>query len=186
MSLVSDSEQASGYLEHLQARLWEQGDHSQDDDITSIMAMLDSPLFRQLLTLQESLTELKQVTNTYPVNDETFEISLTGELILNMPPDSINSSNHHDQPFSESTADGSTLNYTENPIVTPAYNIEFQRALERASQGRQIEIIKLFKPENSSLGFSVVGPKRMENQVDMGIYVQEIQPVGIAARNVDL
>ncbi|XP_060069918.1 multiple PDZ domain protein-like, partial [Ylistrum balloti] len=183
MSLVSDSDQASGYLEHLQARLWEQGDHSQDDDITSIMAMLDSPLFRQLLTLQESLTELKQVANTYPVNDETFEISLTGELILNMPPDSINSSNHHEQPFSESMVD--TLNYTgvENPIVTPAYNLEFQRALERASQGRQIEIIKLFKPENSSLGFSVVGPKRMENQVDMGIYVQEIQPVGIAARD---
>lgn len=149
----------------------------------SIMAMLDSSLFHQLLTLQESLTELKQVTNTYPVNDDTFEISATGELILNMPPDSINSSNHHDQQVGDTNL-GSTFNYTgaENTIVTPGYDLEFQRALERASQGREMEIIKLFKPENSSLGFSVVGPKRMENQTNVGIYIQEIQPGGIAAR----
>lgn len=49
------------YVEHLQTRLWDQGDHSMDDDLTSLLAMMESPLFRQILNLQESLQELKQV-----------------------------------------------------------------------------------------------------------------------------
>ena len=37
----------------------------------------------------------------------------------------------------------------------------------------------LYKPEGGSLGFSVVG-LRSEHQGELGIYVQEIQPEGIA------
>lgn len=55
------TEQAVEYVEHLQTRLWDQGDHSMDDDLTSLLAMMESPLFRQILNLQESLQELKQV-----------------------------------------------------------------------------------------------------------------------------
>ena len=63
------------YLDYLQNKLREQGDFVKDDDITSILSMLENPLFKQLLTLQESLQELKQVTKTYPVSENTFEIS---------------------------------------------------------------------------------------------------------------
>lgn len=55
------TEQAVEYVEDLQTRLWDQGDHSMDDDLTSLLAMMESPLFRQILNLQESLQELKQV-----------------------------------------------------------------------------------------------------------------------------
>jgi multiple PDZ domain protein len=41
--------------------------------------------------------------------------------------------------------------------------------------------LQLFKPEGSSLGFSVVG-LRSEDRGELGIYVQEIQPAGIAGR----
>lgn len=68
------------YLDHLQNKLREQGDFAKDDDITSILSMLESPLFKQLLTLQESLQELKQVTKTYPVTENTFEISNSGKM----------------------------------------------------------------------------------------------------------
>ncbi|KAJ8305992.1 hypothetical protein KUTeg_016537 [Tegillarca granosa] len=68
------------------------------------------------------------------------------------------------------------------PLPPQGYDLEFQRAIERAAQEREVETIKLFKPENSSLGFSVVGLKT-DNQGELGIFVQDIQPGGIAARD---
>ena len=50
-----------------------------------------------------------------------------------------------------------------------------------AAQGRTIEHLTLYKAENTSLGFSVVG-LQSEQQGEIGIFVQEIQPGGIAAR----
>jgi len=43
----------------------------------------------------------------------------------------------------------------------------------------RICVFQLFKPENTSLGFSVVG-LRSEEHGELGIFVQEIQPTGIA------
>ncbi|XP_063397098.1 multiple PDZ domain protein-like isoform X6 [Mytilus trossulus] len=177
MSLVTDTDQASGFLDHLQNKLREQGDYTKDDDITSILSMLESPLFKQLLTLQESLHELKQVTKTYPVTENAFEISNSGELILNVPPDGITNPS-----FNDTTADHDTYAVSEGPIAMPSYDVEFQRAVERSAQGREVETIKLFKPENSSLGFSVVGMKKKDN-AESGIFIQDIQPGGIAARD---
>lgn len=55
------------------------------------------------------------------------------------------------------------------------------RVLEPVADGRDIVMITLHKSENTSLGFSVVGLKS-ENKGELGIFVQEIQPDGIAAR----
>jgi len=51
-----------------------------------------------------------------------------------------------------------------------------------AAQGREVKYIKLYKPEGSSLGFSVVGLKSA-HKGELGIYVQEIQPQGIAGKD---
>ena len=51
-----------------------------------------------------------------------------------------------------------------------------------AAQGREVKFIKLYKPEGSSLGFSVVGLKSA-HKGELGIYVQEIQPQGIAGKD---
>jgi multiple PDZ domain protein len=55
-------------------------------------------------------------------------------------------------------------------------------AVNEAAQGRDIKYIKLYKPEGSSLGFSVVGLKSA-HKGELGIYVQEIQPQGIAGKD---
>ena len=60
-------------------------------------------------------------------------------------------------------------------------DIDLQTAVSVASQGRPVHCINLYKAENSSLGFSVVG-LRSEHRGELGIFVQEIQPTGIAAR----
>ena len=64
---------------------------------------------------------------------------------------------------------------------TVPFSPAFQQAMELASQGRDVHTIDLYKPENSSLGFSVVGLKS-EHRGELGIFVQELQPGGIAAR----
>ena len=53
--------------------------------------------------------------------------------------------------------------------------------IEQAAQGRKTESIILYKAENSSLGFGVVG-LRSEYRGELGIFVQDIQPGGVAAR----
>lgn len=64
-------------------------------------------------------------------------------------------------------------------INTEGYVVEFQRTVEKGAQGRDVLTIQLFKPENCSLGFSVVG-LRSEQRGELGIFVQEIQSSGIA------
>ena len=62
-------------------------------------------------------------------------------------------------------------------------NLKF--IVESAAQGRDLKYIRLYKPDGSSLGFSVVGLKS-ENKGELGIYVQEIQPHGIAGQDGQL
>lgn len=66
------------------------------------------------------------------------------------------------------------------PYDTPEYKEEFQKVIEKVAMGREVETIKLFKPEKQSLGFSVIA-----NPGDPAIYVQDIQPGGIADRYVN-
>lgn len=122
-----------------------------------------------------------QVTQTYPVTEDNFEITYSGQLILNMPPNGV----PPNQGLSENAAGFSSEESLKAIATTPGYDEEFQRTIERVAKGREVETIKLFKPENTSLGFSVVGLKG-ENNEETGIFVQDIQPGGIAARSVDL
>ena len=73
------------------------------------------------------------------------------------------------------------------PAVVPAmqYDPRAIEMFEAAAQGREIKYLGLFKPDGSSLGFSVVGLKS-EHKGELGIYVQEIQPHGIAAQDGQL
>ena len=58
----------------------------------------------------------------------------------------------------------------------PASN---EHLLNAAAAGRHIETIELQKADKKSLGFSVVG-LRSEHRGELGIFVQEVQPGGIA------
>ena len=65
------------------------------------------------------------------------------------------------------------------------YDENFLQLCSAAAQGRNMKTIDLYKPEGSSLGFSVVGLKS-EHKGELGIYVQEVQPHGIAAQHGQL
>lgn len=60
-------------------------------------------------------------------------------------------------------------------------NEEFLQAVEALAQGREVETVKLIKPEEGGLGFSVVGLKS-DNRGELGIFIQEIQPDGVSGR----
>lgn len=82
--LLLDSETAVEYLERLQAQLWETGDHSRDDDIASIMCMLDSPLFKQLLNLQVTMAfcSLLAFSKNSPLVGSCFLTSLQSSMTM--------------------------------------------------------------------------------------------------------
>ncbi|GFO19009.1 multiple pdz domain protein [Plakobranchus ocellatus] len=177
-SLTSDTETAAKYVEILQQKLQGKGDHSQDDTLTSIMCMLESPIFRRLLTLQESLEEIKHISRTQPLTDEAFAFTSSGELVLNDSSDAF---------LPENVADSSTLKLRGQPFdagvpaASLGYAPEVEESIKHSAAGRSIHIIDLEKPENRSLGFSVVGLGRDDASSKFGIFVKEIQPGGIAA-----
>ena len=70
-------------LEIFRDKLKRQGDYEQENEIASVVQMLDSPLFRQIITIQDSLKELKEKVEATPnVNVNDFDFSPTGELIF--------------------------------------------------------------------------------------------------------
>ncbi|KAL3869946.1 hypothetical protein ACJMK2_042566, partial [Sinanodonta woodiana] len=167
MSLIQDSLNAAECLERLQGLLREKGDQTRDEEISSIICLLESPLLHQLLVLQDSIQELQQVNDTYRIGKDDFDFLSSGELVL---------SQQHQEPSQDDIAESSMQNL---PIATSGYNQEIQRFAEKAARGREMETIQLFKPEKSSLGFSVVGLKT--DSGEMGIFVKDIQPNGIAS-----
>ena len=61
VSLVTDSRHALELLERIQEKLHNGDDPSHEADLATLIYMLDSPLFSQLLNLQDAIEQLKQV-----------------------------------------------------------------------------------------------------------------------------
>lgn len=196
-----------------------------NDDLSLLINVLESPVFRGILTIQESLKELKRQLHKHPsILPIDFDINNCGELILNVPTASPAPSPHIPDPYDSGYEVGSGHGYNyeeaktrsilkggqeqellvrgascaeekkevmeeeETEIYSPAaiathgYTVEFQRAVEQAAQGREVLQIQLHKPEGSSLGFSVVGLKS-EQRGELGIFIQEFQQDGVAAKD---
>ncbi|XP_068084012.1 patj homolog isoform X1 [Anabrus simplex] len=215
MPLNADISTALQLLEHIQHTI----DASDDaklqaqtsEDLNLLISVLENPILRSIVTIQDSLGELNQQLQQHPsILPVDFDITASGDLVLNVPPavelyDPVfepeyqNANEYEDQrvPVAKlshsSSGDTSSPQITSPglapedvalpPITTPTYAKEFQKAIEESSQGREVLTIQLYKPEGSSLGFSVVG-LRSEEKGELGIFVQEIQPNGIAGRDV--
>ncbi|KAH8035623.1 hypothetical protein HPB51_007858 [Rhipicephalus microplus] len=108
--------------------------------------------------------------------------------------DSCEPSSEADQSLSHSaSAAGAALHYSPElsgssvvhcggrAVTTPGYLEEFERAIVRGAAGRQVLRVELARPPGASLGFSVVG-LRSPSRGELGIFVQELQPNGIAQR----
>lgn len=213
----------------LQQRLKSQGDTENDEELERIKQMLESPLFRQLLMIQQSVKELnKKLTHSPPDSVKDFDFSPTGELVFphhsvsdteevavrNEPPSTAGvfnqepnhyetvTRNGHPEDWQDTAASSSYHYASAEAAVDIDYDVtldnrdqvmaelkkskfanseDFQKGMETLAQGREIETVKLMKPDQGGLGFSVVGLKS-ENRGELGIFIQEIQPDGVAGR----
>ncbi|CAB4065132.1 MPDZ [Lepeophtheirus salmonis] len=157
--------------------------------LTSILSSRSWNLrfFTSILNIQDSLRELKRQVHLHPsILPADFDITPSGELVLNLP-----------QASPTSTSPPALVQLSSSNIsnVPPSHNgfssaegkqgikseVELD-SFEDIAQGREIKRIKLYKPEGHSLGFSVVG-LRSEFKGELGIYLQEIQPDGLAGKD---
>ena len=223
-----DTSRAAEILDGFQKKLQSQGDSDNDEELERIKQMLESPLFRQLLVIQQSVKELnKQLQHVPPGTVKDFEFSPTGELVFphqsvsdsegnairNEPastagvfdqePQNLEASPRSEPPNEWSNTQEASYAYKSPEFPADAefelpddnreqvvaelkksrfgHNEDFQKGMETLAQGREIETVKLIKPEQGGLGFSVVGLKS-ENRGELGIFIQEIQPGGVAGR----
>ena len=217
MPISDDSKAALALLKDLQANVRNTEDLRSNpqvnDDLNTLISVLESPVFQSILNIQDSLRELKkQVSKTdisvlaltdccYPqvhlhpsILPEDFDITPSGELVLNLPQAEEDSPNGNgytngfdamDVAEVEKQGDGEREVVLEKELEVKdeaaglGYDPKFQDVVEETAQGRPVSVISLTKPDGKSLGFSVVG-LRSEHKGELGIYVQEIQPEGIA------
>ncbi|XP_022779810.1 multiple PDZ domain protein-like isoform X3 [Stylophora pistillata] len=230
MPTLADTSRAAEILNGLQQRLKSQGDTENDEELERIKQMLESPLFRQLLMIQQSVKELnKKLTHSPPDSVKDFDFSPTGELVFphhsvsdteevavrNEPPSTAGvfnqepnhyetvTRNGHPEDWQDAAASSSYHYASAEAAVDIDYDVtldnrdqvmaelkkskfanseDFQKGMETLAQGREIETVKLMKPDQGGLGFSVVGLKS-ENRGELGIFIQEIQPDGVAGRD---
>uniref|UniRef100_A0A5F8HJH8 L27 domain-containing protein n=1 Tax=Monodelphis domestica TaxID=13616 RepID=A0A5F8HJH8_MONDO len=164
-----DTSRALQAAERLQVKLRERGDVANEDKLSLLKSVLQSPLFSQILNLQTSVQQLKDQVNVIP------SISSTGEELAHF------ASSGHPTSYNESYLLGQNNGDFESYVgsSTPQINgkpsgDEFDQLIKNMAQGRPIEIFELVKPTSGGLGFSVVGLKS-ENRGELGIFVQEIQ-----------
>jgi multiple PDZ domain protein len=196
--IFSESQHALHLLENLQDKLNATGDVSHDADLAQLIMLLESPLFNQLLAIDDSIEELKkyQYATSASLDLDDFDINLeTGKLMLSeAAEEKINlalEAENAGQTYQGIVEEEINRERPSFSMSTPSFEEvekfkiydpeEFKEAIETMAAGRESQYIQLFKAENSSLGFSVVGLKS-ENRGELGIFVQEIQPGGIAAR----
>ncbi|KAG9431103.1 inaD-like protein [Apis mellifera carnica] len=212
MPLSADISTALHLLEHVQERVEDCNDPKLQmhttQDIKSLISLLEDPVFRSIVTIQDSLIELNTQLGQHPsIIPGDFDINISGQLELSVPSTPVqplgsnvyqdlyqDSSELEDQrvpvvPLVHSSSEDTSAQVTSPslvsevmgmpPITTTTYVKEFKKVIEAAARGRQVFTVQLYKPEGTSLGFSVVG-LRSKDKGELGIFLQEIQPNGIA------
>ncbi|XP_025930240.1 inaD-like protein isoform X4 [Apteryx rowi] len=170
---AADKQQVLQILDRLQAKLREKRDAPHNENLTVLRNTLRSPLFNQILTLQQSIKQLKEQLNYMPPDHSVdFDFTKRGLLVF----------------ADKSVANGSLCtpcNLPEPRASTFIPNLgvnEFDTIIQQMAKGRQIESIKIEKPSVGGLGFSVVAHKN-HSLGEVGIFVKEVQPGGIADRD---
>ncbi|XP_062437748.1 inaD-like protein isoform X2 [Rhea pennata] len=170
---AADKQQVLQILDRLQTKLHEKRDAPHNENLTVLRNTLRSPLFNQILTLQQSIKQLKEQLNYMPPDRSVdFDFTKRGLLVF----------------ADKSVANGSLCTPCNSPEPGPSTFIpnlgvnEFNTIIQQMAKGRQIESIKIDKPSVGGLGFSVVALKN-HSSGEVGIFVKEVQPGGIADRD---
>ncbi|XP_009882282.1 PREDICTED: inaD-like protein [Charadrius vociferus] len=170
---AADKQQVLQILDRLQAKLREKRDSQHNENLTVLRNTLRSPLFNQILTLQQSIKQLKEQLNYMPP-DRSVDFDFTKRGLLVFADKSVAAGSVH-TPCSSPEPKAST--FTPNLGVN-----EFNAIIQQMAKGRQVESIKIEKPSVGGLGFSVVALKN-HSLGEVGIFVKEVQPGSIADRD---
>ncbi|KFQ57899.1 InaD-like [Pelecanus crispus] len=170
---AADKQQVLQILDRLQAKLREKRDSQHNENLTVLRNTLRSPLFNQILTIQQSIKQLKEQLNYMPP-DRSVDFDFTKRGLLVFADKSVAAGSVH-APCSSPELKAS--------IFTPNLGVnEFNAIIQQMAKGRQIESIKIEKPSVGGLGFSVVALKN-HSLGEVGIFVKEVQPGSIADRD---
>ncbi|XP_032942067.1 multiple PDZ domain protein isoform X15 [Catharus ustulatus] len=178
-----DTHRALQAMERLQAKLRDRGDIANEEKLSLLKSVLQSPLFNQILSLQTSVQQLRDQVNITPSIHSSGEFPQLLHHGVNVGSLPLNES------YLLAQQNGSPANALEASMrsITPQINgkfssDDFEQLIKNMSQGRLVETIDLVKPVSGGLGFSVVGLKS-ENRGELGIFVQEIQEGSVAHRD---
>ncbi|XP_032942069.1 multiple PDZ domain protein isoform X17 [Catharus ustulatus] len=183
MIIATDTHRALQAMERLQAKLRDRGDIANEEKLSLLKSVLQSPLFNQILSLQTSVQQLRDQVNITPSIHSSGEFPQLLHHGVNVGSLPLNES------YLLAQQNGSPANALEASMrsITPQINgkfssDDFEQLIKNMSQGRLVETIDLVKPVSGGLGFSVVGLKS-ENRGELGIFVQEIQEGSVAHRD---
>ncbi|KAJ7427673.1 PATJ, crumbs cell polarity complex component [Willisornis vidua] len=167
---AADKQQVLQILDRLQAKLQEKRDSQHQENLAVLRNTLRSPLFNQILTLQQSIKQLKEQLNYIPP-DRSVDFDFTKRGLLVFADKSVTAGTPRSPPGPKASP------------FTPDLGVkEFNMIIQQMAKGRQIESIKIDKPSVGGLGFSVVA-LRNPSLGEVGIFVKEVQPGGIADRD---
>lgn len=147
------------------------------DDIFNLICLLGSPLFVRLVELDSSLSRLSDLSHqlvTLKPDDFDFD-PYTGDLVMAPHPYRAEDDDDDDDDIKHPVPLEKTVSGLDN----------IEELLEQGSRSRKVELVELYKVEGGSLGFGVVG-LRSDVRGELGIFVQEIQPGGLADKYVTL
>ncbi|XP_014726017.1 PREDICTED: inaD-like protein isoform X2 [Sturnus vulgaris] len=167
---AADKQQVLQILDRLQAKLQEKRDSQHQENLTILRNTLRSPLFNQILTLQQSIKQLKEQLSYMPP-DRSVDFDFTKRGLLVFADKSVTAGTPCTSPGPKASA------FTPNLGVN-----EFNMIIQKMAKGRQIESITIDKPSVGGLGFSVVALKN-PSLGEVGIFVKEVQPGSIADRD---
>ncbi|XP_070602147.1 inaD-like protein isoform X2 [Erythrolamprus reginae] len=167
---MADKQQILRILERLLMKLHEKGDSSHSDNLAFLYNTLKNPLFNHVLTLQQSIKQLKEQLRYMPPDRSVdFDFTRQGLLVFDADPHPV--------------VNGNTQNDKQMaPLISRFEVDEFNLIIQKMAKGRQIEYIDIEKPCNQGLGFSVIALKN-QSFGEVGIFVKEVQPGSIAARD---
>uniref|UniRef100_UPI00398F6A5C multiple PDZ domain protein isoform X9 n=1 Tax=Pristiophorus japonicus TaxID=55135 RepID=UPI00398F6A5C len=179
-----DAQRALQAVERLQAKLRERGDVANEERLSLLRCVLQSPLFNQILHLQSSVQQLKDQVNIMP-SCKIPSIDLS--QAVGSPVTLVSSPLNESYMIAQQNGSKETEHEAAVQPGSPHFNgkesnEEFEQILRKMAHGRPIEYIDLVKPACGGLGFSVVGLKS-EHKGELGIFVQEIQEGSVSARD---
>lgn len=203
---LSDAERALALLEQIQQLLLRSGDDEFDDELNYLIEVLASPVFKQLLNIQQSVKDLNEelreasqsILDSREISPDEGLVEVSEEerrrrarekkrqdsiRRVQRMKDQVQRQRDEDLRRQQFAADQDALKeFSWDPTAEMSVSTShIWLQSERDLTNEDVESITLFKPLGGGLGFTVVSLKS-ESRGELGIFVKDIQPGGVAGR----